>query len=85
MLNEGEAVRTTLNLDRQLLSTARRLAAARSVTLDDIISELANMGLEAQNQAHRKNSVKRKSSFPVFNSTKGAAMIGLKDVKRDED
>ena len=78
-------MRTTLNLDPQLISTAKRLAAARSVALGDIISELANMGLEAQSQAHGKNSAKRKSGFPVFNATKGAAMIGLDDVKRDED
>ena len=78
-------MRTTLNLDPQLISTAKRLAAARSVALGDIISELANKGLEAQSQAHRKDSAKRKSGFPVFNSAKGAAMIGLDDVKRDED
>ena len=85
MFNEEDVMRTTLNLDPQLLSTAKRLAAARSVALGDIISELANKGLEEQSQAHRKNSVKRKSGFPVFNSAKGAAMIGLDDVKRDED
>lgn len=78
-------MRTTLNLDPQLLSTARRLAAARSVALGDIISELANKGLEAESHAHKKNSAKRRSGFPVFNATKGAAMIGLEDVKRDED
>ncbi len=78
-------MRTTLNLDPQLISTAKRLAAARSVALGDIISELANMGLDTESQAHRKNSAKRKSGFPVFNTTKGAAMIGLDDVKRDAD
>lgn len=81
MLSEGDVMRTTLNLDPQLLSTARRLAAARSVALGDIISELANKGLEAQSQS----STKRKSGFPVFKSSKGAPMIGLDDVKQDED
>jgi predicted DNA-binding ribbon-helix-helix protein len=78
-------MRTTLNLDPQLLSTAKRLAAARSVALGDIISELANKGLEAQSQEHNQRSAKRKSGFPVFKSPKGAAMIGLDDVKQDED
>ncbi len=78
-------MRTTLNLDPQLISTAKRLAAARSVALGDIISELANKGLEVQSLAHSKNSAKRKSGFPVFNSAKDAAMIGPDDVKRDED
>lgn len=74
-----------MNLDPQLLSTARRLAASRSVALGDIISELANMGLEAQSRAERQSSTKRKSGFPVFEPGKGAAMIGLDDVKQEED
>ena len=78
-------MRTTLNLDPELLSAAKRLAASRSVALGDIISELANKGLEAQSQAERKTSAKRKSGFPVFKPAKGAALIGLEDVKRDED
>lgn len=78
-------MRTTLNLDPQLVNTAKRLAAARSVALGDIISELANKGLEAQSQSLREQSAKRKSGFPVFKSPKGAPMIDLDDVKRDED
>ena len=85
MRAEGNHMRTTLNLDPLLLSTARRLAASRSVALGDIISELANQGLEAQSQAQNRSSAKRKSGFPVFKSAKGAPMIGLDDVKRDED
>lgn len=78
-------MRTTLNLDPQLLSTAKRLAASRSVALGDIISELANKGLEAENQAQNRSSSRRKSGFPVFRSAKGAPMIGLDDVKKNED
>ncbi len=78
-------MRTTLNLDPQLLSTAKRLAASRSVALGDIISELANKGLEAQMLAEHQSAAKRKSGFPIFKSTEGAPMIGLDDVKRDED
>lgn len=78
-------MRTTLNLDPQLLSTAKRLAAARSVALGDIISELANKGLEADSQSLHDQSAKRKSGFPVFTSPKGAPMIDLDDVKQDED
>jgi hypothetical protein len=85
MRRQEDAMRTTLNLDPQLLSTAKRLAAARSVALGDIISELANKGLEAQNQAQSQRSANRKSGFPVFKSSKGTAMIGLTDVKQDED
>ena len=78
-------MRTTLNLDPDLLNAAKRLAAARSVALGDIISELANKGLEAQSQAEHQSSAKRRSGFPVFKSAKGAPMIGLDDIKQDED
>ena len=78
-------MRTTLNLDPQLLSTAKRLAASRSVALGDIISELANKGLEAESQMQNINLAKRKSGFPIFKSARGAPMIGLDDVKQDED
>ncbi len=78
-------MRTTLNLDPQLLNTAKRLAASRSVALGDIISELANKGLEAESQAQNIISARRSSGFPVFKSAKGAPKIGLDDVKQDED
>lgn len=78
-------MRTTLHLDPQLLSTAKRLAASRSLALGDIFSELPNKGLEADSQAQNRSSAKRKSGFPVFKSAKGAPTIGLDDVKRDED
>ena len=78
-------MRTTLNLDPQLISTAKRLAAARSVALGDIISELANKGLAAESQFLREQSAQRKSGFPVFKTPKSAPMINLDDVKQDED
>jgi hypothetical protein len=76
-------MRTTLNLDPKLLGTARRLAAARAVTLGDIISELANKGLAVERQSPCQYSLKSKLGFPVFKSPIGAPMIGLDDVRRD--
>ena len=78
-------MRTTLNLDPQLISTAKRLAAARAVALGDIISELAIKGLEAQGREQEKRTINRKSGFSVFKVPGDAPMIGLDDVKRDED
>ena len=77
-------MRTTLNLDPELLSTAKRLASSRSVALGDIISELANKGLEADSRAQNRNSAKRKNGFPVFKSVKGAPLIGPDDVQQDD-
>lgn len=79
------AVRITLNLDPELRGKAKRLAAARAISLSDIISELANKGLEVESQSPRQFSVKPKSGFPVFKSPIGAPMIGLDDVKQDID
>jgi hypothetical protein len=78
-------MRTTLNLDPNLLNTAKRLAAARSVALGDIISELAFKGLEAEANTQRQDAASRQSGFPIFNVTLGATLIGLDDVKQDED
>ena len=74
-------MRTTLNIDPTVLNAAKRLEAARAVAVGDIISELAHAGLLAQSQA----SLKRKSGFPVFAAPSSAPVIGLDDVKRDED
>lgn len=74
-------MRTTINLSPALLDAARQLAAARSMALGDVISELAFKGLEAQNRA----AVTRKNGFPVFAVSGHAPPIGLQDVKRDED
>lgn len=74
-------MRTTLNIDPAVLSAAKRLAAARSASVGEIISELAHAGLVAQRQA----SFKLKSGFPVFTAPAGAPVIGLDNVKRDED
>ena len=74
-------MRTTLNIDPTVLNAAKRLEAARAVAVGDIISELAHAGLLAQSQT----SLTRKSGFPVFAAPSGAPVIGLDDVKRDED
>ena len=78
-------MRTTLNLNPELLNTAKRLAAARSVALGDVISELAFKGLAAEANALKHDAPSRLSGFPVFNVSAGAALIGLEDVKLDED
>jgi hypothetical protein len=80
-------MRTTLNLDPDLLNTAKRLASLRAMALGEVISDLANKGLEAEANAHHVDARKssQKSGFPTFNVRQGAQLIGLDDVKRDED
>lgn len=75
-------MRTTLNLSADLLNAAKRLAAARSMALGDVISELALKGLELQSQPA---IARKKNGFPIFSVPAGAPTLGLQDVKRDED
>jgi len=74
-------MRTTIDLDSEILAAAKKLAAAQSQSVGRVISELARAGLEARaSRAHGTSS-----GFPVFKVRKGAAPIALEDVKRDED
>jgi hypothetical protein len=72
-------VRTTLRLDPEILSAARQIAAARSKSIGEVISELARRGLEA------RGKVGARHGFPVFEASKRARPLTLEDVRRDED
>lgn len=73
-------MRVTLNLPFNLLNAAKHLAAERSVSLDDVISELALKGLVMQDQP----VLARKNEFPVFIVPPDAPTLNLLDVRRDE-
>jgi len=72
-------MRTTLSLDPDVLAAAKQIAAARAVSLGEVISELARRGLEA------RGNVAKRSGFPVFKVTKDARPLTPEDVKRDAD
>lgn len=72
-------MRTTLTLDPQILSAARQIAASRSTSIGEVISELARRGLEAQARTATRQG------FPVFKVSKGARPLTLEDVRRDDD
>ena len=72
-------MRTTLNIDDDLLKAAKSIAGARSVSIGAVISDLVRKGLEA---SIRRRS---KSGFPVFPVAPGSAPISLEDVKKLED
>jgi len=61
------------------MSAARQIAAAKSKSIGEVISELARRGLEA------RGKVGTRQGFPVFQVTKGAAPLTPDDVRRDED
>ena len=72
-------MRTTLDLDDEVLAAARRIAAARSKSLGHVVSELARRGLETR----PKTTTRR--GFPVFQVPKNARPLTIEDVRRDED
>ena len=74
-------MRTTINIDEDLLQIARSLARARSISIGAVVSDLMRKGLEM----HRRPVVEHKSGFPVFQVPRNAHPITLEDVKKGED
>jgi hypothetical protein len=72
-------MRTTLTLDPDILNAAREIAAARSMSIGDVISELARRGLEVRTKTGTRRG------FPVFHVPKGARPLTSADVRADED
>jgi hypothetical protein len=72
-------MRTTLNIDPDVLQAARQIASARAIGIGEAISELARRGLEAEARSAKRGS------FPVFAVPAGAAPLTLDDVRGDED
>jgi hypothetical protein len=72
-------MRTTVNIEDDLLAAAKSLARARSQTLGQVISELIRKGL------HTSRSTSTRSGFPVFDVPAGAHPITLEDTKQLED
>lgn len=72
-------MRTTLDLDPEILSAARQIAAARSISIGKAVSELARRGLEVR----ARRATRR--GFPVFQVPKHARPLTMEDVRRDED
>lgn len=72
-------MRTTLNIDSDVLDVARRLAGAQAKTVGEVISDLARKGLET------RSKVRRTDGFPVFDAPADAKPFSLEDVKREDE
>ena len=72
-------MRTTINIDDDLLLIAKSLAEVKSVSIGAVISELARKGLE------RTANHSKKHGFPVFSVPADAQPITLEHVKKLED
>ncbi|MEK7406197.1 MAG: CopG family transcriptional regulator [Acidobacteriota bacterium] len=72
-------MRTTLNLDDDVLEVAKQLARQRATTTGQVISELARQALEPKNPPKMRNGV------PLFVPKAGARKPHLAMVNRLRD
>jgi hypothetical protein len=72
-------MRTTLELDDDLVAAAKRLAKEKGATLGQVISELARQSLPATARPRVRNGIE------VFASRAGAPRVDMEFVNRLRD
>ncbi len=70
-------MRTTLNVDADLLEAAKRIAAANAQTVSEVICELARRGLESP------PPMTRVAGVPVFDVPANSKPFSLEDIRRE--
>ena len=80
-MHDDPMVRTTLDIDDDLLQAAKELGAMQKKTAGQILSELARKGLYRERKYAVRNGV------PVIHRQPGSPVITSADVRRwiDED
>ena len=72
-------MRTTLELDNDLVAIAKRLAREQGITLGQVISELARQSLAA------KYPIKIRNGVPLFVPKPGPVRLDLRTVNQLRD
>lgn len=78
-------MRTTLNLEPDVLAASRKIAEARSVSLGKAVSDLVRRALDVGTAGGKVLGRNGGHAFPVFEVGRGAAPLTLADVQRHED
>ncbi len=73
-------MRTTLNIDDDILEAARSIAGERDLSVGAVLSDLARRGLQPPRARPR-----RRKGFPVFDISRDGTVLSLDRVKRHED
>ena len=73
-------MRTTPNIDDEILEGARSLAGERNVSVGAALSQLARRGLQRQT-----DSLRRRNGFPLFAVSQDSTPLTLDRVKQHED
>ncbi|MFW5828494.1 MAG: hypothetical protein ACOCU4_10390 [Alkalispirochaeta sp.] len=79
-------MRTTVNLDEDIIEVARSLSQARGISLGAALSTLARRGI-GSTAGDPEEPVDNGDRFPTFSVTESAPPFSGKDVRRalDED
>lgn len=67
-------MRTTLDIESDVLDAAKALATARRISVGSALSELARRGVAARTPLSERNG------FPIFQLPAGTPSFGLDDV-----
>ena len=73
-------MRTTLNIDDEILDAARSIAGERNLSVGAVLSDLARRGLNPASAVEGK-----RGAFPVFQTSEDGTVLTLDRVKRHED
>jgi hypothetical protein len=77
-------MRTTVNLDQDILEVARSLAATQGISIGAAVCVLARRGMSQTGYAGHTNS-SEDSRFPTFNIAEHAPSFGTEDVRQALD
>jgi hypothetical protein len=78
-MRDDQIVRTTLDIDEDVLETAKELAARRGTTAGRIISELARSALTPRDRSRKRNGV------PLLPPRREAGLVTSEAVNRLRD
>ena len=78
-MRDDHAVRTTLDLDDDVLQAAKEIALLRRKTAGQVLSDLARQALAPRQAGRVRNGV------PVLPRRRGARLITMADVNRLRD
>ena len=73
-------MRTTLNIDDEILEAAKSIAGERDLSVGAVLSDLARRGLQPAGAVRG-----RRKGFPVFDVSGDGTVLTLDRVKRHED
>ena len=73
-------MRTTLNIDDEILEAAKSIARESNLSVGAVLSDLARRGLRPDTA-----NLRRREGFPVFDVSRDGTVLTLDRVKRYEE